>query len=404
MTGIRRAAAPAAFVLALALSTATAGAASAAAGPAAAATAAPSGVGATAAPSGVGVQLALPRPTSPHAVGLSTLHLVDADRPDPWVPAAGPRQLMVSVYYPARPGTGEPAQYMTTEEAQLLLQRQAPGAGIPPRTLSDTRTWARTGPRPAPGRFPLVLLSPGYTMPRSTLTSLAEDLASHGYVVALVNHTYEDSGTTFPDGRTLTCGTFCDHLPDGWPQVNQIRATDISFVIDQLTGHHSPWHYAHMIDPQRIGMAGHSVGGSSAASAMAADQRVRAGVDMDGTFDIPIPATGLDHRPFLLLGTQSGHAPGEDASWDSAWANLDGWKRWLTVSGTDHVSFTDLTVLASELNIPLPGATLPGQRAAELTRSYVAAFFDLQLKGIPQPLLDGPSPANPEVTFQHPSP
>ncbi|TQF05897.1 alpha/beta hydrolase [Kitasatospora acidiphila] len=396
MTGIRRAAAPAALALVLALPVAAAGTASATS------STTPSVASPTAASPGVGVQLALPRPTGPHAVGLSLLRLVDADRPDPWVPAAGPRQLMVSVYYPARPGTGEPAQYMTPEEARLLLQRQAPGAGIPPQAVSDTRTWARTDARPAPGHFPLVLLSPGYTMPRSTLTSLAEDLASRGYVVALVNHTYQDSGTTFPDGQTLTCGTFCDRLPEGWPQVNQIRATDMSFVIDQLTEHHSPWRYAHMIDPQRIGMAGHSVGGSAAASAMAADQRVRAGVDMDGTFDILIPATGLDHRPFLLLGTQSGHAPGIDPAWDRSWANLDGWKRWLTVSGTDHISFTDLTVLASETNTPIPGATLPGQRAAELTRAYVAAFFDLQLKGIPQPLLDGPSPANPEVTFQHP--
>ncbi len=39
--------------------------------------------------------------------------------------------------------------------------------------------------------LPLIVLSPGFTMPRSTLTALAEDLASHGYVVAGVDHTYE---------------------------------------------------------------------------------------------------------------------------------------------------------------------------------------------------------------------
>ncbi|WP_441249017.1 alpha/beta hydrolase family protein [Kitasatospora sp. McL0602] len=349
----------------------------------------------------VGTQLELPRPTGPFAVGLSTLHLVDTGRPDPWVPAAGPRQLMVSVFYPARRGTGEPAPYMTTEEAALLLERKAPGAGIQPEAVSGTRSWARTDARPTPGRFPLVLLSPGFTMPRSTLTSLAEDLASRGYVVALVNHTYEDSGTTFPDGRTLAC-VVCDSIPGGWPVVNQSRAKDVSFVIDQLTNRQSPWQHHHMIDPGRIGMAGHSVGGSAAASAMTADKRVRAGVDMDGTFDIPVPATGLDHRPFLLLGTQSVHAPGNDASWDQAWANLDGWKRWLTVEGTDHVSFTDLPLLASQLNVPIPDATISAERSAAITRAYVAAFFDLHLKGLPQPLLDGPSQANPEVTFQHP--
>lgn len=348
------------------------------------------------------VHLTLPRPTGPHAIGLSALDLVDSHRQDPWVPSVGPRQLMVSVFYPARPGTGAPAPYMTTQEAALLLQKQVPGAGIPPGTLSGARSWARTGARPALGRFPLLVLSPGFTLPRTTLTSLAEDLASRGYVVALVNHTYEDSGTTFPDGRTLTC-TICDTLPPGgWVAVNESRAEDVSFVIDQLTGRHSPWPYHRTIDRNRIGMAGHSVGGSAAASVMAADQRVRAGVDMDGTFDVHPPAEGVGGRPFLLLGTESEHAPGNDTSWNQAWADLLGWKRWLTVAGTVHFDFTDLPVLASQLGIPLPGETIAAERASAITRAYVGAFFDLQLKGIPQPLLDRPSRAYPEVTFQHP--
>ncbi|MFJ8388861.1 alpha/beta hydrolase family protein [Streptomyces sp. NPDC094438] len=392
MTGIRRTAAVAVLALGLALPFATEGAASAAPGPSAALSSSSDGFAA---------QLELPRPTGPYAVGRQTLHLVDQDRPDPWVPAAGPRQLMVSMYYPARPGTGGPAPYMTTEEARLLLQRQAPGAGVPPEELSGTRTWARTGARPAPGRFPLVLLSPGFTMPRQTLTSLAEDLASRGYAVALVDHTYEDSGTTFPDGQTLPC-TVCDQIPGGWVAVNRSRAQDVSFVIDQLTRRHSPWTLARMIDPKRIGMAGHSVGGAAAAVTMATDERVRAGLDMDGQFDVQIPATGLNGRPFLLLGTQAHHTPGADTSWDQAWANLDGWKRWLTVTGTDHVSFTDLPLLAAQVGLPIPGASISARRSEEITRSYVGAFFDLQLKGRPQPLLDGPSPANPEVAFQQP--
>lgn len=47
------------------------------------------------------VRIELPRPTGPYGVGREILHLVDRDRPDPWVPSAGPRQLMVSMYYPA---------------------------------------------------------------------------------------------------------------------------------------------------------------------------------------------------------------------------------------------------------------------------------------------------------------
>ncbi len=50
---------------------------------------------------------------------------------------------------------------------------------------------------------------------------------------------------------------------------------------------------------------------------------------------------------------------------------------------------------------PAPGTTIASGRAVDLTRRYVGAFFDLQLKGIEQPLLDGPNAADPEVLF-HP--
>lgn len=107
----------------------------------------------------------LPRPTGRYATGRDTLFLTDHTRTDPWVPAAGPRQLLVSLNYPARPGTGgDPAPYMTEEEARLMLAQRGL-EGVPPELVSDTGTHARTAARPAPGRFPLVLLSPASARP-----------------------------------------------------------------------------------------------------------------------------------------------------------------------------------------------------------------------------------------------
>ncbi|MFG2146253.1 alpha/beta hydrolase family protein [Streptomyces sp. NPDC048696] len=396
MNRIRRAAAAAALALALPLHLAEVASAAPAAFAAAPSTGTHSAMGM---PHMMSVPR-LPRPTGPHAVGRSTLHLVDTRRADPWAPAAGARQLMVSMYYPARPATGGPAPYMTTEEARLFLDEKAPGSGYPPEVLTGTRTWAHTDAQPAPGRFPLVLLSPGLGFPRATLTGLSEELASRGYVVALVDHTYETPGVTFPDGHTAPC-VICDvPPPGGTPAVARSRARDSSFVLDQLTGRHPAWPAAHMIDRKRIGMAGHSIGGDAAAATMAEDGRVRAGVNMDGTFFERIPAAGLGGRPFLMLGADY-MAPGRDETWDSGWAALNGWKRWLTVTSADHGSFTDMPVLSEAAGRPHPGV-LSAPRSEEITRGYVSAFFDLQLKGIAQPLLDGPSAKNPEVTFQHP--
>lgn len=108
-----------------------------------------------------GPSLEVPRPTGPYATGRDTLHLTDRSRPDPWVPAAGARQLMVSVHYPARPGGGTTtAPYMTTDEARLMLASRGLEDVIPATTVSATLTHARLAARPAPGRFPLVVLSP----------------------------------------------------------------------------------------------------------------------------------------------------------------------------------------------------------------------------------------------------
>ncbi|MEU4030046.1 alpha/beta hydrolase family protein [Streptomyces anulatus] len=352
----------------------------------------------------------LPHPTGPYATGRDTLFLTDHTRTDPWVPAAGPRQLLVSLNYPARPGTGgDPAPYMTEEEARLMLAQRGLD-GVPPELVSDTGTHARTAARPAPGRFPLVLLSPGFGTPRATLTGLAEELASRGYVVATADHPYESTGTQLPDGRVLTCAA-CDKV-DAQPDqaarrevladVSAGRADDFSFLLDRLTGPDPAWRHSRTIDPRRVGMAGHSIGGNAASSTMAADHRVDAGVNMDGTFFDPTPVRGLDGRPFLMLGTDPGHGPDTDESWDDAWARLDGFKRWLTVRDSGHFTFTDIPEIGEQLGIEDPDAPLSAARSTTITRSYVTAFFDRSLRGRPARLLNGPTPANPEVLFQRP--
>ncbi|MBV2155211.1 alpha/beta hydrolase [Kitasatospora sp. SUK 42] len=393
MSRIRITAAAAALLLALPLSVAA---------PALAAPTATAGamVGTPAATAPSALHVELPRPTGPYAVGQEVLHLVDRNRPDPWVPSAGPRQLMVSMYYPAHAGTGSPAPYMTAAAARLLLDLKLAGNSIPTESVTNTRTWAESGARPQGGHYPLVVLSPGFTMPRASLTSLAEDLTSHGYVVALVDHTYENSGTTFPDGQTLPC-VLCGKLTDkDFERVDESRAKDVSFVIDQLTDRpHPAWRYARMIDRDRIGMAGHSAGGAASVPALVTDDRIRAGVDLDGTMDYLVPESGIGGKPFLMIGHPL-PGEGEDTSWTKSWPRLDGWKRWLTFDGTNHGSFTDYPLFFEALGIPQPsGTTMSGARAIELTRQYVGAFFDLQLKGIDQPLFDGPTAANPEVGF-----
>ncbi|GLF93349.1 alpha/beta hydrolase family protein [Streptomyces yaizuensis] len=346
----------------------------------------------------------LPRPTGGHPVGSDIRHLVDRSRSDPWKPAADGRELMLTLHYPARaPGHGPTAPYATTEEAAALARGLDIAAAVPADRLGAMRTHSRPGARPAPGPHPLVVLSPGFSVSRFTLTHLAEELASRGYVVASLDHAYESFGIAVPGGRLLDCAA-CPPVFNGTVHPGVVTATrsgDVSFALDRLLGPRPVWRHAAVIDRKRIGMAGHSIGGASALSAMAGDVRVRAGVNMDGAFWDELPPEGLRGRPFMLLGTDDDvHRPGgRDTSWDRTWPRLDGWKRWLTVAGSTHMTFSDHPVIAGQFG--LPGDPLPDERAVLLTRRYVTAFFDRHLRGRPQPLLAGPSASHPEVVFHH---
>jgi len=368
-------------------------------------------------PTGRGPAPYLPAPTGPYPAGTASVWLTDTSRPDPWVPGVNARELMVSLWYPAVPSDGQRAQYMTPAESELQLTSRGI-TGVPPDVLSTTRTNAVSDARPA-GRqhsLPLVVLSPGFTNSRSALTALAEDLASHGYVVAGIDHTYESHGTAFPDGRVTTCLAREAPRRDRKEEVAAGRAADVSFVLDELTRAHPAWPGAGLIDPSRMAMAGHSAGGAAAIAAMLADSRIRAGIDMDGSTAAAIPDEGLA-RPFLFLGKQSNYTPGNGGAvttlrdwklrrgavitWERDWKLLTGWKRWLVVAGAVHASFTDLGLLAEQAGIDT-GAGLSGARSLDITRAYVRAFFDQHLRGRPQALLDQPSPRYPEVTFCSP--
>ncbi|MEV7778384.1 alpha/beta hydrolase [Kitasatospora sp. NPDC088351] len=339
----------------------------------------------------------VPAPTTRRPVGATSVHLVDTGRHDPWRPDAATRELMATLWYPAQSARGEQLPYISPEVSTALY-------GTPDLSTVSTGVKARTVP--APGRHPLVVLSPGYGYSRTSLTALAEDLAARGYAVAALDHTYE-TVVQFPDGRVESC-LICDRVDEQRAaEVTLSRAKDIGFLIDRLTAPGPGLVRGLQIDRSRIGAAGHSIGGASAIEAMREDGRIRAAANLDGDVFVPLPADGLS-RPVLLLGAQRHAGASPTANWDETWQHLTGWKRWLDLPEGGHLSFCDVHWLVDSLGVrdQVPPETAQGQygtikgdRALAATRAYLGAFFDRHLLNRPARLLDAPSAAYPEVLF-----
>jgi dienelactone hydrolase len=383
------------------------------------------------------IRLTLPAPTGPYPVGTVDLHLIDRARANPWTASPPYRELMVSVWYPARDTGRFPlAPQMKAGAAAHFGSAAGNGLfgsslyGIPPGSVdfAATRTGGHVGAPVARHRqpFPVVLYSPGAGDPRTWETTIVQDLASRGFVVVTIDHTYDASEVEFPGGRVV--GSLWEQwfqqaqadndFPALAAKVFAVRLADTSFVLDQLTslnrGHGS---LAGALDLNRVGMFGVSAGGMIALQAMDDDPRIKAAVDLGGNVESPLipdpdkiwPVAGHGlSRPFMLMGDGSTDH-NQTPSWNQLWDNSPGWHRDVNLNGANgEDSYKDTVPLIPQIaqKLGLPDSFVTGvvgtidlTRAVPTEETFVGAFFGRWLRGGAGHALDGPSPRYPDVTF-----
>ncbi|MFJ5884853.1 alpha/beta hydrolase family protein [Kitasatospora cineracea] len=352
-------------------------------------------------------RLTLPSPTGPHPVGTVPLHLVDTSRPDP---AAGPgrhRELMAGVWYPARRTDGLPRVPWMTQNA---LRAFLADVGFPLDPALGPLTAAHAGaPVHRTGRgLPVLVYSHGASSHRGDHTIMVQELASHGYAVVTVDHTY-DAFSEFPDGRLTVPAEVPPFLGPG------DFATDLRFVLDAVealaAGHNPdadgrplPQGLLGALDLGRVGAFGWSKGGTATALTMLADRRIGAGLSIDGPMQ-PTVTTDLD-RPFMMMTASFTRAAMPDVA--KFWAHLRGWRLNIQADGAVHKTYGDNATLIPQAGRALGMTdqqiqdmigTLDPARAVRIQQAYPLAFFDLHLRHRRGKLLDGPSAAFPEVEF-----
>ncbi|MEU2615997.1 hypothetical protein ABZ570_31160 [Micromonospora sp. NPDC007271] len=389
-------------------------------------------------------RLTLPVPTGPYPVGTVDLHLIDRSRANPWTATPAYRELMVSLWYPAGDvGRFPRAPHMLPGAAAHFGSAAGSGSslyGIPAESVdfAATRSSGHQGAPVARHKrpYPVVLYSSGAGDPRTWGTTVVQDLASRGYVVVTIDHTYDSSEVEFPDGRIV--GGLLAQLfqqaqqPDDFQtlaaRIFDARVADTRFVLDQLAaldrgtnpdaaGRPLPGGVAGALDLRRTGMFGVSAGGLTAFRAMDEDARIKAAIDIGGSIESPIipnpiqlwPVAqhGLD-QPFMFMGD-----PGTDhhqmPSWKMLWDNSSGWHVDLHLNGAKgEDSYKDAVPLipqiARQLGLPDSFVTqaigsVDPTTAVHTEETFVAAFFDRWLRGRDGHVLDGPSPRFADVTF-----
>jgi hypothetical protein len=381
----------------------------------------------------------LPEPTGPHVVGRVRYDWLDAARIDPLAPAPGTkRELPVWLWYPAA-ATGTPrGAYMSARQIEALAPERT---GLVRRTLAFafeglTANRAKVtvhavddaGLPPGDERFPVVLLKPARGASAVQYTTLAEDLASHGYIVVGSDSPHTTAGVAYSDGRLVrrspagapseTAPGRSSELAPGQPNdlalpVIDVWVDDNRFLVDRLEALNASdgSRFAGRLDLGAVGALGHSYGGTAALQFCADDQRCKAGVDIDGAPLGDVVRRGID-KPFLFFvadrpafDTPAAQLRADERALFAAFRRLattsPSAPGLLRLRESRHYNFSDQALLSEPHLWRVVGAigAIDPARALVVTRRYVRAFLDTHLKDRPDPIITGPSPEYPEVLF-----
>jgi dienelactone hydrolase len=354
-----------------------------------------------------------PQPTGPYAVGTFSMLLNDPSRTNTVLRTN--YQFMITFWYPAVTQAGVlPAIYV---EQQVALGASFwnlgtlgfSGAGNFGSQVAAFFSHSLSNALVATNsiKYPVVLYSPGYLSHRRDNTDKAEELASWGYVVVGLD-TRETYVSVFPDGKVV-------RGQGGLSDVNSVAVIvarieewllDQKFVLDQLESlNASDPRLAGRLDLDRIGAFGWSLGGSTAAQLCLREPRCKAGVGFDGSFFETNLLTQTLNVPYLFFcedDTPQNESPPNDDRLP-VFNHMATNAYWVKLISTVHASFGDAGLIDDSASLrtvwgtPVSGQFLPPARVSQIVRAYVLSFFNKYLKGQDDHLLDGPSPAYPEI-------
>ena len=227
---------------------------------------------------------ATPALTGTYGVGRLPFELVDSSRRDP-IDSVHSRVVVGWIWYPAaRATTDAQERALPGEWGDLRASASAAKLGLAAaEAMRVLVVHAATGARwaPAVARAPVLVFTPGNGWLPTDYSVLLEDLASHGYLVIGVAPVGLADIVRLGDGRTMR-KTLGVGAAIGEDQVHAHR--DVLYLLSHLAeldaDSHAPW-FDHL-DLARIGTFGHSLGGTTAFLAAAADGVVRAAINLDG--------------------------------------------------------------------------------------------------------------------------
>ncbi|WKZ38442.1 MAG: hypothetical protein QY332_10925 [Anaerolineales bacterium] len=356
------------------------------------------------------ILLPVPRisaPGGPYPVGTMTYELTDPSRTELYSGRDEPRRFMVQVWYPAEISTGdEQAPWMSNAgiyAPAIATYINLPSFFLDHLELVHIPAFQDATVATSNDGFPVILFSHGWNGFNAQNSGQALELASHGFVVIGIQHTYGAVVTVFPDG------TAAPNQPNALPENTDDPKYEVvaRVLVDQWAGDMSNTldffsilvmdirgRWWGRLDLNRVGVYGHSTGGGAAIQFCGTDPRCQAVLGMD-PFMRPVSAevieNGVSQPSFFMFSQAWADIPDSKNNrlFDQFYPNVSDSRGIISIEGTKHFDFSDLPLLspiAPQLGLKGP---LNGARVTEIVNAYLLEFFEVTLNGNSAVLFEG---------------
>ncbi len=337
-----------------------------------------------------------PQPTGPYGVGIITKNFIDANRNEIHTLATKPRALVADIYYPTEKKLSPQTFPYQAQRIKATINYHAKYTKIPAWILkiliANIQSYANPNAQIAAGSsFPVVIFSHGIGG-AAFYNVYLEELASHGYVVVSVYHTYDTEVTVFSDDYVVELDP---ELRDMIKKIDRTRIypyraiahkiwlQDLQFMIDKIQTLNSDVDsmFNHKLDLTRLGALGHSHGGAVVIDLVKLEPCIKAGIDLDG-WTISANTTASFNKPFMTIvsGNFDLNQPftGGSVGWNLFLKNMqtNSLASLIIIPDADHNSFSDDILIKWPFGLQKKQA----DKIRNQVQHYIQTFFDKYVK------------------------
>ena len=338
----------------------------------------------------------IPKPTGNKNIATYSIELIDSNRLEWFTDSPNDlRKIMIQVWYPTNEYEGEKELYI--DYGDIRIKALADQFDYNPslfRKLINIKTNSIKRAVPSnDSSFPLIIFSHGLGGNRTQNTIMVEELASHGYVVIAIEHPYDANISIFDNGEIADYRSGINYQrrhsqkltpEEFWairlPQL-KTRASDVSFVINQIEIGEFPSQLLKIIDSDNIGIFGHSFGGATSIYSSYVDDRIDACINLDGWM-VVVPDDIINNgigKNFMYIGQEQ---------WDEklnyqkleAFIKSNPKSSKILIPGTTHYDFSDTPHMSKAAKLLKKSGQLNSSNLKNILNDLVVSFFNKNLK------------------------